>query len=657
MTDGQYEAMVRRLEEYARQQPQSYRRRVGLLAALGYAYIFLVLALLAVLIGAVVLIMVYGHVRGGLVKIIIALGALAFLILRSLWVQIPAPEGLELDRATAPRLFEMLDELTTALRAPRFHHVLLTGDFNAAVVQVPRLGILGWQRNYLLLGLPLMQALPPEQFRAVVAHELGHLSGNHSRFAGWIYRVQRTWGQLLEALERESHWGTFIFVRFFHWYAPYFSGYSFALRRADEYVADRCAAELAGARNAAEALIGVEINGNLLSHSFWPNVYRQANQQPEPPAATFTAMLGALRAGAPPVEATPWLDRALAEKTGYQDTHPSLSDRLSALRYLPTGGDGRHPSVPERLAGLGHPPAPGDNPEGEPWRPPLPGPVEETAAGHYLGDAVERFTAQLEHAWRQAVAPQWRERYQYAQQSQQELRALEEKARTQPLTEEEAWKRARWTAEFQGSEAAVPLLQEMLAAHPGHAAASYTLGQILLERKDESGIRYIEQAMERDAEAVLPGCQAVYAFLKQQGREAEAVRYRERAREHYEQLARAHQERATVTERDRFEPHGLPDTELARLREQLSQHEQVGAAYLVRKAVTLFPERPLFVLGVRLITACHKIQSEQEERALTSRLGASLQLPGEGYIIILNRNTAGLGKALQKVEGAEIYRR
>jgi hypothetical protein len=32
-------------------------------------------------------------------------------------------------------------------------------DFNAAVVQAPRLGLFGWYRNYLLIGLPLAKAL------------------------------------------------------------------------------------------------------------------------------------------------------------------------------------------------------------------------------------------------------------------------------------------------------------------------------------------------------------------------------------------------------------------------------------------------------------------------------------------------------------------
>ncbi len=77
----------------------------------------------------------------------------------------------------------MLDGLRSRLRHPRIHRVLLTPDFNAGVMQVPRLGLLGWYRSYLFIGLPLMKSLTVEQFQAVLAHELGHLSGGHARAA------------------------------------------------------------------------------------------------------------------------------------------------------------------------------------------------------------------------------------------------------------------------------------------------------------------------------------------------------------------------------------------------------------------------------------------------------------------------------------------
>ena len=44
MRQEQFDALVQRLENFARQQPGIYKLRVGLLAVLGYAYIFLVLA-------------------------------------------------------------------------------------------------------------------------------------------------------------------------------------------------------------------------------------------------------------------------------------------------------------------------------------------------------------------------------------------------------------------------------------------------------------------------------------------------------------------------------------------------------------------------------------------------------------------------------------
>lgn len=121
------------------------------------AYIFLVLAGLLTLIGLIVSFIVFSHrVNSAIIKLAILLLIPAWVIVRSLWVTVPAPEGLKLNRRQVPKLFALVDELTTKLQAPRFHNILLNQEFNAAVVQVPRLGIFGWQENYLLLGLPLM---------------------------------------------------------------------------------------------------------------------------------------------------------------------------------------------------------------------------------------------------------------------------------------------------------------------------------------------------------------------------------------------------------------------------------------------------------------------------------------------------------------------
>src|SRR5207247_1798444 len=156
------------------------------------------------------------------------------------------PAGGRVRRSDAAALFALIDRLARELHTPRLHRVLLTEDCNAALAQIPRLGPLGWYRNYLLLGLPELQARSPEELQPLLAHELGHLSRQHGRLGAWIYRIRATWMRLAMMVEVQSQWGRPLFDWFLERWWPYFNAYSFVLAREREYEADRFAASIAG---------------------------------------------------------------------------------------------------------------------------------------------------------------------------------------------------------------------------------------------------------------------------------------------------------------------------------------------------------------------------------------------------------------------------
>ena len=265
MTYEEFETLVGRLEEQAKRNLAGYRTRVLLMALLGNAYLGVMLVLIALLVVAAAISVVWLKAAG--VKIAILMAVLLWLVLKALWVRLAPPEGTEITARDAPELFGMIEELRRALRSPRFHHVLVTDDFNAAVVQAPRLGLFGWYRNYLLIGLPLAKALTVEQFKAVLAHEFGHLSKGHGRISNWIYRQRLRWGRLMAALEAAESWGLVLFRPFLRWYAPYFNAYSYPLARANEFEADATSARLASRRAAAEALTAVNVVGSYLRNA------------------------------------------------------------------------------------------------------------------------------------------------------------------------------------------------------------------------------------------------------------------------------------------------------------------------------------------------------------------------------------------------------
>ncbi|MGK7915230.1 MAG: M48 family metalloprotease [Prochloraceae cyanobacterium] len=513
ITEAQFDALVEKLEKFSKRHPGSYRLRVALLAVLGYAYLFLVLAGLLALVGLVVLLIVSsGRVNAYMIKLGILLLIPAWVIVRSLWVTFPAPQDLRLTRREVPDLFALVDRLSAKLQAPRCHKILLNEDFNAAVVQIPRLGIFGWQENYLLLGLPLMQSLSLEQLKAVLAHELGHLSGNHFSFAAWIYRIRQTWMQIYQRLHQSEEHGASVWLNFFlEWYWPSFNAYSFVLARMNEYEADRCAVQLVGAKNTAEALINVEIKARFLERSFWPDIYKLVEHQAEPPKNVYSSMLDVLHSPLSEEKRNQWLEEALVKKTNNEDTHPCLADRLKALGYLTAQAQK------------------------------LPQPVtrQTNAAKHLLGNRLKHLARHFDLDWKQATSTPWRQRYGYRKQLESKLQVLEQKAQVQTLAEQEAWERAYYTLELRGGEVAVPLLQDVLKIQPAHAQANYILGQVLLHKADAAGITCIEKAIAQRSDWVIEGCELVYSFLCQQGQAEKAQKYRQRAERHYQLVLKA----------------------------------------------------------------------------------------------------------------------
>lgn len=632
MTREKYEALVRKLEKSAAANPGLYKARVVALTALGYGYILLIaggLLLLTLLVGALMVIGLANGRAGSLqlLKLEIPLLIFCFLVLKAFWVRVHPPEGTELTREQFPELFADVDALSQSLNAPKVHTIVLTEDFNAAMSQNPLLGVFGWYRNYLILGLPLMQTLPRDQFLAVVAHELGHLSGQHSRFSVWIYRVRATWGNLLDSLTDRGGRSAGVFRSFLRWYAPYYDASTFVLRRENEYAADRCSAEATSRQAAANALVNIELRGRYLSEHFWPDITRKSRETAAPPQDLFFSMASALSSPVPFQDGSRWLTEALRIETGYTDTHPSLSDRLKALNW--------------EIA------APGDI---------APSSDDTTSsADFYLGARQEQFARQYSEQWSNSIRPDWEQVHKENEELRRKLEELETKAARETLGAEEEFDRIWAIERLRGEAEAFPLYVALRDREPQHAPAQFAVGRLLLEKDDTSGIACIEKAMELEEAAVPDGCNLIYGFYRRQGRTAEAADYVRRYDQHSDKMDEARAERENVTLKDTFVAHQMPDEKLRELLAIIGRFDFIRDAYLARKEVRHFTDHPVYLLALDVKIKWYKMTDNQIAK-MSQQVTDALQVEDAIYIAIL----AGQGKPwkkIKKVEGSHIYRK
>lgn len=559
------EQLITAAEQEIQANPKLYNTKVALMAVLGYVVIFATLFVLLAIAGGIawaalasasVLILLLKT------KVIFVLLVMIYVLIRALWIKFARPSGFQLKLNTYPVLKNELKQLGSQLKAPKLHQVLLTSEYNAAIVQSPRLGIFGWYKNTLILGLELLMSMPPEQARSVIAHELGHLSGEHGRFSGWIYRVRLSWERVMVSLGRQNNFGAGLLRRFFDWYAPAFSAYSFALARANEYQADAVAAQLTSKEAAAQALINSHVVSHLLGEQYWQPFIKLADATPRPQASPYHELhkfLQQNRFDNGVLQAR--LDKALTGKTGHYDTHPALKDRLAALAC---------PALP-------------------------PEPAVHSAARHWLGDNLPEIIRYFDNQWLSNNGPKWQERYEHMQHGRGKLAELSAIPEAE-LTADQRWQKAVLTEEFAPDQDCLPLFQAFKTMEPDDAGADFVIGRLLLNRKDQAGVEYMKQAMAKQQSLKLDACDWLSYFYRQSGDTAEAGFWQREAERQYDINQAARQERDFINAKDRFASPAPDSLICGQIIDQLKPVTGVKHVWLVEKIMQHYPEAKTFVL-------------------------------------------------------------
>lgn len=562
LASAEFAKRVEKLERRATKNPRLYRAKVAAVVVLGYMTLVALVVFAFGSVGALVIaaFRTDDPLLGRLAILPLLVG---IVIVRSLWVKFPPPEGRRLGASEAPALRQEIEAIRRRLRVPQLAAILFDAQFNAGVVECPRLlGLLG-SRRYLILGVPMLVAMTPEQFRAILTHEFGHLSRKHGRFGAWIYRARLSWHALMTYTQRSRRFALKLLWEYLAWYFPILMSNTFVLARRQEYEADQYAAQLVGAETAAIALVTFAVYQRAFDELYWPKLFTEVERIPQPPSDPYTSLQPGLRTLVTEDTARKYLDDAYAVKATPHDTHPSLLDRIAALDVPP----------PQSI------------------------PAAEGSATELLGSSADAILGDFDKKWRDGVAAEWHKRHETIRASRERLSTYRDKDPAN-LTEKALQDYATLVDQLESLEAAEPLYRRLLTLNPDNPVANFNLGRKLIGEKDETGIGMIELAMRLDHSAVKPGCELLYRFMKGLGKESEAQAYVKRWREQDELYKKAQHERRYFTTHDDYCCAQLNENDMRALRETLRRFSWLGRVYFLEKKVKNFPESRNFVLAV-----------------------------------------------------------
>lgn len=612
MTRVQFDNLVTKLDSKFKQNDDKLKTSSMIWAITGYVvlviYIIICLALVA---GCILFIYAAPNALTLKVGILIGLaaGGTCLSIIRSLWLRIQPVEGHELKREDAPELFEMIDTLSEAAGGVIFHKVIVIEELNASVIQNARAGIFGFYRNTLSIGLPLLDALSPEEFKAVLAHEFSHLSSADGKIGNWIYRIRNTWENIANHTLNQGGILNTPLRGFFSWFWPHFNARAFLLSRANEYRADAFSAKLTSNQQAMTALQRISIVGRNLGEGFWSKIGDSVTTEEEPPKQIFTQMKTFMSEPIPSDKLSKWLSQEFATKTNNSDTHPSLKDRCAALGIT---------EIPDQI------PA-----------------IDRNAADYYLG---EELTAKLRNKfnqeWYDVAKPNWSQRREYLQNCKEELQKLE---RLEHPDTDTLWKCLSLKAQIHGYEKVKDELHAFVASNPNHAFAAYALGSNLLAADDASGIPYMEFA-SKEASLTLDCLSEMAAFHDRNGNHNQINDLLQKADAHDSVLAKLEQASINISNDDRFVYHDLPDYRIETICEAFASMPEIKTAWLAKRQNPNLGQSPHYLLVLEIKFPPFKFSSGNANQDSINKLIGKLNISEN--ILILDTN--GENKAVMK---------
>lgn len=588
-----YYRKVARIEEFAAQHPERYKRNLILIIIAG----MLPLGLLVVGgLAAVPFLLMRGHIW-----LIVFIVVFEWAVFSSLFCSISPPGVIKLRRDKYHDLYFQLNKLSRHLNGPSIHRIMLDLDFNAAVFQSML------RRNTLLIGYPLAASMSYEHFMAVLAHEIGHLSKDHNRFSNFVFRLNY-------ALRNASESGIIQALLLFpltKFYVPFLEYYSMGMLKKHEYEADRFAAKAVGAQIVADALFYTELNNLRMGDEVSKAILEKIKQSPVPePEFSFC--------------------RLVTEKYHSRSDDEKLKKYTDIVMNRQTMPGDPHPSLRQRIAELG---------ASFPLRPLNYSPATEKLFCESHDDIIE----QLDSIYREYSAAEWRSAYAYYKDCAERLAPLEAAKQQRKLTQDETIQYLSALEALHDGAVALDAVKLSAAEYPENSTIKFHLGRLMLDAENPEGVELVRQAMQADPANIPGGMEVLEEYLYNHGRTDELIELMDFAENNIQEAVNIYEKLQNITRKNEFMPHGLGSATVELAVEHLSRKKGIASAYLVKFRHPDVDESDSYLLAFTIKTFSFSCNSPQD---LESALQQEINFP---YLLIV-KNYSDSNSIMKKIK-------
>lgn len=424
MSHSEYSLSTRLMlwvEGLSKKRHQTYLFMAYILAALGYVYflIFPVAAIIA-LYWLVELIQSSNSVQDW-----IWVGSVSFIAsvciyqcFNSFKINFSKVQGIKISETLTPGLCEVIKEIQTHYRRSLINSVVITDQFEIRLEYTPISGVPVLFSKALVIGLPMLQTLSPEEFRCEVARCIGQHSGFIPRLTLFIYKSRALWRLYSDSLLKSNKSVLIPFRWFFVPYSHILDLVAIPALRDEVFIADASAMDYMNENEVLDTLKSESISRTFLELHYWSSVRSMVIKNQKAQIRPFAKLEKVLRSVSTLESRKKWLNYAYVADQHTGDTLPALKDRMEDI------GHTKIRSVPMHTI---------------------------SAAEKYLGKNMDQIISIIDKLWRTTTLSAWIKEYKEQRRDLEAIQMLSRKSRQQLLWPGEIIQYSRLARKFNGS--------------------------------------------------------------------------------------------------------------------------------------------------------------------------------------------------------------
>lgn len=294
---------------------------------------------------------------------------------RLLQVKTTPPEGMELNQTEAPELYALIDELTAGHGTLTVHRVIVTGRFQLDVIKTQKFILPVYSRNTLVIGLPLIQMMPRNIFRALLARKLSQHSWMRNPLLHFLHQMDSAWWQYYEAMAAHPAADMKLFSLAYGIFAMLYHELAEPIARLDGLSADRYTLKTISDEDVVESIEYLFIAGMFIDKVFWPRLRQLARQQQKYDLSPCSALARVREKFLGRIDIDAWLLKEMAAGVSPRWGVASMRVRLNTL--------GHDSALPLKIS-------------------------NQFAAEAYLGNCLTKIIVEVDRQWREHTIVKWR---------------------------------------------------------------------------------------------------------------------------------------------------------------------------------------------------------------------------------------------------------